>query len=147
VKKHLTIFKTALFLLALAIPASQSAQDASAGPEKPNLERHASMVGLVRTINTMEVSERATYASFASWQTLLAHQEQPLNEWLSHVYSHDPNVHFSSTPEILPEWNLRLIVPPDGTGWVVVLEDAKDKTGYALVSDETGLIREGKYLE
>jgi hypothetical protein len=39
------------------------------------------------------------------------------------------------------------MVPPDGTGWVVVLEDAKDATGYAALSDESGVIRECKYLE
>jgi hypothetical protein len=147
VKKHLTILKTALLLLALAIPVSQFAQDASIGPEKADLERHASMVGLIRTINTMEVIEQVTYGSFASWKTLLAHQEQPLNQWLSGVYSRDPNVHFGSTPEILPGWNLRLMVQTDGQGYLLLLEDAKDKTGYAATSDERGVIRECKYLQ
>jgi hypothetical protein len=105
------------------------------------------MDGLVRTINTAEVTERSTYGSFASWQTLLAHQQEYLNEWLANDYSRDPNVHFGSTPEILPGWNLRLIVPPDGTGWVVLLEDARDKTGYALLSDERGVIRQCKWLQ
>jgi hypothetical protein len=147
VKKLRIILSTVLLVLALGTLASQFAQDASTGPEKPNLDRRSSMDGLVRTINTAEVSEFYTYGSYASWQTLLAHQQEYLNEWLSHFYSRDPNVHFGSTPEILPGLNLRLIVPPDGTGWVVLLEDAKDKTGYALLSDERGVIRECKWLQ
>jgi hypothetical protein len=105
------------------------------------------MVGLVRTINTAEVSELYTYGSFASWQTLLAHQQESLNQWLANVYSRDPNVHFGSTPEILPGWNLRLIVPTDGQGWIVMLKDAKDETGYEVLSDESGVIRECKPLQ
>jgi hypothetical protein len=146
-KRHQIILSTAFLVLALGTLASQFAQDASTGHEKPNLERRSSMDGLVRTINTAEVTERSTYGSFASWQTLLAHQQEYLNEWLANDYSRDPNVHFGSTPEILPGWNLRLIVPPDGTGWVVLLEDARDKTGYALLSDERGVIRQCKWLQ
>jgi hypothetical protein len=106
------------------------------------------MVGLVRTINTAEVLERSTYGSAASWQTLLAHQQEYLNKWLANYYSRDPNVHFGSPPEILPGWNLRLIVPTDDDqGWTVLLLDAKDETGYALLSDESGIIRECKLLQ
>jgi hypothetical protein len=35
----------------------------------------------------------------------------------------------------------------DGTGWVVSLEDATDKTGYAALSDESGVIGEYKYIQ
>ena len=147
VKKLRIILNTALLILALGTLASQFAQDAPTGPKKPNLERRSSMVGLVRTINTAEVVEQSTYGSFASWQTLLAHQQEYLNEWLANFYSRDPNVHFGSTAEILPGWNLRLIVPTDGQGWIVLLKDAKDETGYAVLSDESGVIRECKPLQ
>jgi hypothetical protein len=149
VKKLRIILNALLLVGALGSVAPQFAQDASTGPKEPNLslERHLSMVGLVRTINTAEVTERATYGSYASWETILTHYQHPMNQWLASVYLRDPNVHFGSTPEILPGWNLRLVVPLDGTGWIVVLEDAKDKTGYAVVSDESGVIRECKYLE
>jgi hypothetical protein len=104
-------------------------------------------IGLVRTINTAEVVERSTYGSFASWQTLLAHEQKKFNEWFASFYSHDPNVHFGSTPEILPGWNLRLLVQPDGLGYVVLVEDATDKNGYAALSDERGVIRVCKPLQ
>jgi hypothetical protein len=105
------------------------------------------VTGLVRTINTAEVVERSTYCSFASWQTLLAHEQKTFNEWFASFYSHDPNVHFGSTPEIPPGWNLRLLVQPDDLGYVVLVEDAKDKNGYVALSDERGVIRVGKPLQ
>jgi hypothetical protein len=156
VKKLRIILSTVLLILALGTLASQFAQDASkselrslvlTGPKEPDLERRATMAGLVRTINTLEVKERSTYGSFASWQTLLAHQQEYLNEWLRRFYSRDPNVHFGATPEILPGWNLRLIVPTDGQDWVVLLRDAKDETGYAVLSDESGALSECKFLQ
>jgi hypothetical protein len=147
VKRIQIILNTVLLILALGTQASQFAQDAPTSPKKPNLERRSSMVGLVRTINTAEVGEQSSYGSFASWPTLLAHQQEYLNEWLAKSYSRDSNVHFGSTPEILPGWNLRLIVPTEGQGWIVLLTDATDESGYALLSDESGIIRECKPLE
>jgi hypothetical protein len=95
----------------------------------------------MRTINTLEVSDFYECGSYASWQTFLEHHEKDLNGWLAKVYSREPNVHFGGTPEILPGWNPRLNVQTDGQGYVVVLEDLQEKSGYA------GIIRECKYLQ
>lgn len=92
-------------------------------------------------------ADRDEFGSFASWQTLLAHQQEHLNDWLANSYSRDPIVHFGSAPEVLPGWNLRLTVQSDDSGWVVMLEDAKDKNGYAALSDERGVIWECKPLQ
>lgn len=138
-KKLRLILNTILLVLALGTLAPQFAQDASPAPE--NLDpRSRPMFELVRAINTAEVCEEAAYGSFASWQTLLAHQQKYLNEWLAKFYSRDPNVHFGSTSEILPGWNLRLTVQSDGSGWVIMLQDPNEKNGYALLSDERGII-------
>ena len=139
--KKLRIFSnTVLLVLALGTLASQFAQDATSGPEKPDPQRRSIMLGLVRTINTAEVVEQGTYGSFASWQTLLAHNAEYFDGWLRGVYSQEPSVHFGDTPEILPRWNLRLNVNPDGQGYIVFLEDSTDKKGYAAHSDERGVI-------
>jgi hypothetical protein len=50
-------------------------------------------------------------------------------------------------PEILPGWNLHLNVQTDGKGYVLLLDDASDKTGFAWVSDESGIIRQCKSLQ
>jgi len=55
-------------------------------------------------------------------------------------------MHFSESPEVLPGWKLRLVTQTDGKGYVLLLEDARDKTGYAAVSDERAMIRECEYI-
>jgi hypothetical protein len=60
-KKHRIILSTMLLVLAFGTVASQSAQNAPTAADK--LGRHASMVGLVRTINTLEVTETSQYGS------------------------------------------------------------------------------------
>jgi hypothetical protein len=139
-KKHSVI--SCVLLLAL-FPFVQSA---STVPEKPDNERpsHALLLGLIRTINTAEADEYSTHGAYASWQTL---QPKYLNGWLTRFYSQEPNVHFGNLPEILPGWNLRLNVHTDGRGYDLLLEDATDKTGYAALSDERGIIRECRYLQ
>ena len=143
-KKLQIILSTVLLVSVLGTLAPLFGQDGSTCPDKPDPRKLSIMVGLVRTINTAEVSEQATYGSFGSWQTLLAHQ-QSLNEWLTSSYSRDPDVHFGSGPEILPGWNLRLTVQSDG--WVVMLQIEQDKNGYAVLSDERGVIWACKPLQ
>ena len=135
-----------LLVLAFGTVASQSAQNAPTATDK--LDRHTSMLSLVRTINTLEVTETSQYGSYEPWPILLAHHQEDFNSWLKRFYSsNEPNVQFRDAPEILPEWNLRLNVQADGKGWVLLLNDASDKTGFAWVSDESGIIRECKYLQ
>jgi hypothetical protein len=148
VKKHRILLSTVLLVLALGTVASQFAQDTSSGPGKVDPARRALLIGLVRTINTAEVTERSKFGSYESWQTLLEHQQENLNSWLGRFYSaNDANVHFGDTTEILPGWNLRLNVHTDGQGYDLLLEDATDKSGYAAFTDERGIIRECKWLQ
>lgn len=133
-----------LLVLAFGAVASQSAQNASTATDK--LDRHKSMLGLVRTINTLEVTEISQYGSSQPWPILLARHQEVFNSWLKRFNSsNEPNVQLRDAPEILPEWNLRLNVQADGKGWVLLLNDASDKTGFAWVSDDSGIIRECKY--
>jgi hypothetical protein len=69
-----------------------------------------------------------------------------LNAWVAKYYSENPGMHFGGLPEVLPELSLRLNVHNDGHGYDVLLEDLSDKNGYAVVSDERGIIRECTFL-
>jgi hypothetical protein len=142
--KHGIVIGTVFVLLAFGMQTPQFAQDHS--DQQKALEEHATLIGLVRTINTAEASDFFQYGSYSSWQTLLAQDSDYLNAWLTRFYLQKA-AHFAETPEILPGWNLRLTVQPDGRGFVLVLEDANDKSGFAAVSDERGIIRECKYIE
>ena len=145
-KKHRIVWSTLLLVLALGSQASQFAQDTSTRAQEPDMERRAAMAGLVRTIATIEVTDFSRYGSYESWQTLRDRHLRFLNAWLARVYSREANVQFGDTPEILPGWNLRLNVNADGQGFVILLEDSADKTGYAVLNDERGVIRVCKYL-
>jgi hypothetical protein len=156
VKKLRIILTTVLLILALGTLASQFAQDASkselrslvlTGPKEPDMEKRATILGIVRTINTVEVTDFSQYGSYESWRTLRERHLGDLDGWLSRFYPSKANVHFGDMPEILPGWGLRLNVNADGQGYVLVLEDTTDKTGYAALSDERGVIRECKYLQ
>jgi hypothetical protein len=149
VKKHSVISCVLLLALFPGVLASKFAQGASTFAEKPDMEKHnhALLVGLLRAINTAESTELYMYHSYASWQTLLVHQQEYLNAWPARFYPQEANVHFGDWPQILPGWNLRLSVQTDGQHYVVLLEDVTDKTGYAALSDERAAIRECKWLQ
>ena len=152
-KKRRIVWSMLLLVLALGSQPSQFAQDTSTRAQAPDMKRRCcftvrdSMAGLVRQIGTIEVTDFSQYGSYESWQTLRDRHLTDLNAWLARFYySREANVHFGDTPEILPGWNLRLNVNADGQGYVLLLEDSTDKTGYALLGDERAVIRECKYL-
>jgi hypothetical protein len=141
------IFVISFFLLLAAGPL-QFAQDAPTGVKNPNAERQGVMLGLVRSINTIEVNEVTEYGAYAPWPILLAHYQEDFNGWLKKFHSSiEPNARFGDMPEILPGWNLRLNVQADGKGYVLLLDAASDETGFAWVSDESGIIRQCKSLQ
>jgi hypothetical protein len=55
---------------------------------------------------------------------------------------------YGSGPEIVPGWKLRLTVSKDGSAYDLSLEDVTDpKCGYAVMSDERGIVRQGKSVD
>jgi hypothetical protein len=136
-----------LLVLFFGVLTPQFAQDTLTNPSKPDLVRRARSVGLLRTINTAEAVDHSKFGSYSSWQTLLAHHSEYLNEWLARFYPQQANQGFGDTAEILPGFNLRLNVHTDGHGYDILLEDATDKNGYAVLSDERAVIRECKWFQ
>jgi hypothetical protein len=147
-KKHRILLSTVLLVLALGVLTPQFAQDASTNAQKTDQEKlhRALLMGLVRTINTAEVGEPYKYGSYASWQTLLAHQSEYLDEWLVRFYPLEVNPRFGDAPEILPGFSLRLNAHIDGRGYDLRLEDTTAKPRYAAFSDESGVIWQGEPL-
>ena len=78
------IIARTLFVL-LAVGPFHFAQDAPTSAKNIISERHWAMVGLVRTINTIEVKELTDYGSYASWPILLAHHQEDFNGWLKRL--------------------------------------------------------------
>jgi hypothetical protein len=148
-KRCRMVLTALLSVLALGSPAFQFAQSPSARTANVNRQDsdHASLMGLLRTINTLEVTDFSRYGSYATWETLRERHQQDLNGWAAQYYTRKSNIHVAATPEILPGWNLRLNVQPNGQGYIAVLEDSTDKSGYAGLIDERAIIRECKYLQ
>lgn len=153
----MTKHRIRLICLMAALPlgalTTQFAHEAAKGSEIADQQSslRGLMAAFVRTINTAEVSYHAEVGSYGSWQTLLGNQEEQeyLNGWLAQFYPqfypHAAKVQFSPLPAVLPGLNMRLNVAPDGQSYMVFAEDAADKTGFAFVSDERGIIRECKF--
>jgi len=142
-----------MIALALGALTPQFAQEAPKDSEISDQQSslHSLMAGFIRTVNTAEVTYHAERGSYGLWQTLLANQEPYLNGWLAQFYPQfyprgAAKIHFTALPEVLPGLNLRLNVAPDGQSYVVLVEDAADKTGFAFVSDERGVIRYCKFI-
>ncbi len=143
-KKHRFILSTVLVVLALGIVAPQFAQEPSPDAEKAEQQkRHALCVGLVRVINTDEVTEVVTYGSYKSWENLLVHQPEYFNRWLAK--SDSQQAMFADAPNILPGYSLRLNIHADGKGYDLRLQDKTGKA-WAAFSDESGVIWEGEPL-
>jgi len=148
---RLTLFMVVLSFGALLTP--QIAQKTARASEIPDEQRslRGLMAALVRTINTAEASYHSEQGAYGSWQSLLSNQEfqKYLNGWLAEYYPqfypHAGEVQFGTLPSVLPGLNLRLNVTPDGQSYMVLVEDAADKTGFAFVSDERGIIRDCKF--
>src|SRR5580700_2880737 len=142
-KKHRILLSTVLLVVALGVLTPQFAQDGSTNAEKTDQEKlHRALgMGLVRTINTSEVTELYKYGSYAAWPTLLVHQQEYFDEWLSRFYPQEVNLRFADMPEILPGYSLRLNVHGDGQGYDLRLADTAAKQGsYAAFSDESGVM-------
>ena len=144
-KKHRIVLSTVLLVLALGLLTPQFAQEPSTDSEKTDQQKlHQTLgMGLVRTINTAEVTDRIEYGSYAPWQSLLAHQQEKFNHWRATYF---PEEMFAGMPEILPGYSLRLNVHADGQGYDLRLQDGRSKQ-WAVFSDESGVIWVGEPLQ
>jgi hypothetical protein len=137
----------ALFILAAAEPiSSQNTRDQATDPDHA---MHSLAVNLLRAINTAEMDYKNAHGVYAAKDALLA-SEEFTGRGMAWAVKNDPqlaNARLSNGPEVLPGWSLRLNLAADGNGYVVLLEDATDKSyGYAAVTDERGVIRQSKTI-
>lgn len=143
------IFLTAIpLLLLVGVLTPQFAQEPASTDKSEPEEARALLIGLMRTINTAEVTDLSKYGSYASWPILLSHQQEYFNGWLVRFHPNEPTLRFADGPEVLPGVTLRLNVHIDGRGYDVRLQDiVETKYGYASFSDESGVIYQGQPLQ
>ena len=111
------------------------------------ISKQSLAISLLRAINTAEVTYQHENGSFTKWQTLLSGEPKYFDKFLAIYGPERTNPHFADAPEILPGWNLRLNVHSDAQGYDVLLQDMTDeKCGYAVLTDESGVIRQSKAI-
>lgn len=136
-----------LVTIALAGPGvlrSQNAPDSSTDAEKT---KHKLAIEVMRAINTAEVVYMSNHGRVYAGKDQLLASDEFRGRWMARIESL-ANAPVSDGPEILPGWSLRLNVSADGLNYDFLLADTTDKScGYAVVSNETGVIRQSKAID
>jgi hypothetical protein len=138
-----------LGVIALALPGA-NAQKGSPGVPEREKERRSLAINLVRAINTAESDYKRKHGTYASWDTLVGNGDfsEKGTKWASELFPTVAHAMYGRGPEIVPGWKLRLNLSRDGSAYDLLLEDAIDpKCGYAVVSDDRGLIRQSKAID
>jgi len=143
---------TAVVLLAgiLLALSSAHAQKASPGIQDRERERRSLAINITRAINTAEANYKKNHGVYATWDTLISNGDftDTGTKWAPESFPTVAHAMYGSGKEIVPGWKLRLILSKDGSSYDLLLEDVTDpKCGYAVVSDERGLIRQSKSVD
>jgi beta-lactamase regulating signal transducer with metallopeptidase domain len=104
-------------------------------------------VNVVRLINTAEADYKMKMGKYASWQDLLDSPtfQETLNR-TQNVYHLEKSA-LASGPEIIPGYQLRLVVSPAGDDYILSLEEAPfEDCSIFFYSDDRGIIQEGKNI-
>lgn len=149
-KKRWTMASVVLLALCIGSFTTQHAQNTTTGSQDSEHAKRSLAINVLRAINTAEADYHGKHRMFASWEVLVASEEFTKIgvKWAAKSEQQLSSVRFSTGPEILPGWKLRLHLTADGNGYDVLLEDAADKAcGYAAITDERGIIRQGKTID
>jgi hypothetical protein len=142
-------FAIPVLLLLVGISFRLAAQD----EKSPNEEERAKAVNIIRLINTAEVRYSAgttkgandAHGRYASWVELYN------SGLLKSVQDRWPTVkdlQISASPELMPGYQLVLLVPTDGKSYSVALHDKRDGDGlFSVFSDQNGTIFLGSPLQ
>ena len=139
-----------LFLL-LACQPSAWPQKKGLPPESDRERGRQSFAqNLARAINAAEADYFKKHGVYASWDTLVGQGDfsSTGTKWASEEFPTVAHALYGSGPEIVPGWRLRLHLAKGDKAYVAVVEDVNDpKCGYAVFTDERGMIRQGKSVE
>lgn len=139
-----------LMVLVLTCQAASWAQKGSPVIENRELQRRSFAQNLVKAINAAEADYRKKHDVYANWDTLVGIGDFSSNgtKWAPAEFPTVAHALYGSGAEIVPGWRLRLHLSKGDKAYDLVLEDVTDpKCGYALFSDERGLIRQGKSID
>jgi hypothetical protein len=150
-----TIFRTfsavplcLAFLLLIPLAHAQKKNSPTA-PDRER-ERRSQAVNVVRAINTAEMNYKKNHGAYATWDTLIANGDftETGTKWAPESFPTVAHAMYGTGAEIIPGWRLRLQLSKEGNAYDLTLEDVNDpKCGFAVTSNEGGLIRQGKTID
>jgi len=133
-----------------ALPSVQAQKAPSPGGADRERERRSLAINVTRAINTAEANYKKNHGVYATWDTLVGNGDftDTGTKWAPEAFPAVAHAMYGREAEIVPGWKLRLLLSKDGNAYDLLLEDVTDpKCGYAVVSDERGLIRQGKSID
>ena len=133
----------------MALPVVHAQKNTPGMPDRER-ERSSLAINLVRAINTAELNYKEKHGVFATWDTLLGNGDftDTGTKWAPKAFPTVAHATYNRAPEIVPGWKLRLSLSKEATAYDLLLEDETDpKCGYAVISDERGLIRQGRLID
>lgn len=133
----------------LTNPAHAQQKNTPGVPDRER-ERRSLAVNIVRAINTAEASYKRNHGAYATWETLISNGDfsETGTRWAPESFPTVAHAMYGPGPEIVPGWKLRLQLSREGAAYDLLLEDVTDpKCSYAVISDERGLIRQGKSID
>lgn len=126
------------------------AQKKSPGMADRERERRSLAINFASAINTAEANYKKDHGVYATWDTLFSNGDftDTGTKWAPPSLPTVAHAIYGRGPEIVPGWKLRLNLSKQGTAYDLLLEDVSDpKCGYAVITDERGLIRQGKAID
>jgi hypothetical protein len=133
-----------------ALPQKSAAQKPAPAVSDRERERRSLAVNLAHAINSAENSYKSKQGTYVNWDTLIGNGDfsERGTKWASESFPTVAHAMYGSGAEIVPGWKLRLLLSKDSNRYDLLLEDVTDpQCSYAVVSDERGLIRQGKSID
>ena len=139
-----------LLILTLCCHGAGRAQKGSPVVPDRERERRSFAQNLVKAINAAEADYRKKHQVYANWDTLVGIGDFSSNgtKWAPSEFPTVAHALYGNGAEIVPGWRLRLHLSNGEKAYDLLLEDVTDpKCGYAVATDERGLVRQGKSIE
>jgi hypothetical protein len=138
-----------LMILILTWQAASWAQKGAPAVTDRERERRSFAQNLVKAINAAEADYRKKHEVYANWDTLVGIGDFSSSgtKWAPAEFPTVAQALYGNGAEIVPGWRLRLHLSKGDKAYDLLLEDVTDpKCSYAVLSDERGLIRQGKSI-
>jgi hypothetical protein len=138
-----------LMILILTWQAASWAQKGAPAVTDRERERRSFAQNLVKAINAAEADYRKKHEVYANWDTLVGIGDFSSSgtKWAPAEFPTVAHALYGNGAEIVPGWRLRLHLSKGDKAYDLLLEDVTDpKCSYAVLSDERGLIRQGKSI-